>query len=75
MNNKRRTKLKKADKLLDEALSLVSLVLQEEEDSLDNIPESLQDTERYEQMETAVDYLGDCVEQIDSARGSIAMSI
>lgn len=75
MNNKRRSKLKKADKLLDEALSIVSMVLDEETDSFDNIPDALQGTERYEKMEEAIDYLGDCVEQIDSAKGSISMAV
>lgn len=75
MNNKRRGKLKKADKLLGEALSIVSGVLDEETDSLDNIPDTLQGTERYEKMENSIDYLEDCVEQIDAARGSISMAV
>lgn len=75
MNNRRRSKLKKADKLLSEALSVVSNVLDEESDCFDNVPDSLQGTENYEKMEDAIDYLGDCVEQIEAAMGSISMAV
>ena len=75
MNNKRRSKLKKADGILSEALSIVQAVLDEEEDSFENIPESLQGTDRYDKMEEAIDYLGDCVEQIDAAKTSISMAV
>lgn len=54
MNNKRRSTLNDALKLLEEASNIVSQVLDEEQDSFDNIPENLQDSDRYSKAESAV---------------------
>lgn len=42
-------------------------LLKQEEDALDNMPENLQGSERYEKIEAAVDLLNDASECIDSA--------
>lgn len=55
MNNNRRKRLKQASELLNQALSIVTEAKEEEEDSLDNLPENLQGGERYAAMEKAVD--------------------
>lgn len=59
--------LKRASALLGTASGLVSTALEQEEDALDNMPENLQGSERYENIEAAVDLLNDASECIDSA--------
>ena len=51
MNNKRRDLLKLAVQLLERASGYVSQALDAEQDCLDNMPENLQSSERYEKME------------------------
>lgn len=67
INKKRRASLKDATDHLEYAKQVVERVLDEEQDAMDNIPESLQSSERYEQMEEAVDKLDDVVDDIDRA--------
>lgn len=59
--------MKRASALLGTASGLVSTALEQEEDALDNMPENLQGSERYEKIEAAVDLLNDASECIDSA--------
>jgi hypothetical protein len=59
--------LKRASELLGTASGLVSTALEQEEDALDNMPDNLQGSERYEKIEAAVDLLNDASECIDSA--------
>lgn len=59
--------LKRASALLGTASGLVSTALEKEEDALDNMPENLQGSEKYEKIEAAVDLLNDASECIDSA--------
>ena len=42
---------------------------------MDNYPENLQGTDRFEQMEDAVDNLNDALEKIDEVKGHIEMAI
>lgn len=71
MNNKRRELLKNAISLLDTASNIVNTVLEQEQDCLDNMPENLQMSQRYENMELAVDCLEDAVSSIDDAKNKI----
>lgn len=71
MNNKRRQELKKAISFLDKASEIVSEVLDQEEDSIDNIPENLQSSERYESMENVIEHLEEAENLLDEARDSI----
>ena len=72
MNDKRRsTLLQLAVPLLQKASDYVSQVLDAEEDALDNIPENLCGSERYEKIESAIDNLEDAIESIDNAKESI----
>ena len=71
MNNKRREMLKNAVRFLDSASNLVSDALEQEEDCLDNIPENLQMSDRYEAMETAVGHLEDASSLLDEAKDKI----
>ena len=71
MNKKRRERLRAAIDHLDQAASIVESVRDEESDCKDNMPESLQDSERYEAMENAVDALEDAITSINEANDSI----
>lgn len=72
MNSKRRsTLLQLAVPLLQRASEYVSQVLDAEENALDNIPENLCGTERYEKIELAIGNLEDAIESIDNAKESI----
>jgi len=75
MNEARRAKLRTAVKRLSDVQTIVQSVCDEEEDCMDNYPENLQCTERFEQMESAVDSLNDALEEIDDAKGRIESAI
>lgn len=57
MNNARRKRICKIADALNELKDQIDELHSEEEEVLDNIPESLQGTERYEIAENAVDML------------------
>lgn len=67
MNDKRRARLRDALKALNDAHAIVDTVCDQEQDCMDNYPENLQDTEKYERMEDAVDNLDEAMEKIDEA--------
>jgi len=75
VNEKRRGRLKDALKMLSNAASIVESVCDSEQDCIDNYPENLQSTERFEHMESAVDSLNDALEKIDDAKGHIESAI
>lgn len=71
MNNKRRDLLKNAIMYLDKASDMVTAASEQEQDCLDNMPENLQTSDRYERMESVVDCLEDATANIDEARSKI----
>lgn len=75
MDAKRRGRLNDALKLLASAAIIVDSVCDKEQDCVDNYPENLQGTERFEQMEAAVDSLNDALEKIDDAKEHIESAI
>lgn len=75
MNAKRREKLKDAISMLSNAATIVENICDKEEDYVDNYPENLQGTERFEKMEDAVDNLSDALEKIDEAKEQITLAI
>lgn len=75
MNKQRRDRLREAIKQLRNASTIVDEVCNKEEDSLDNIPENLQTSERFEKMENAVDNLNEAIERIDEARELVEMAL
>lgn len=50
---------------------MIEQVRDQESDAMDNIPENLQGSERYEKMENAVDKLDSALEDIEGAQESI----
>lgn len=71
MNKKRRSELNEANELLGKALSIVSYACDEEQDCLDNMPENLENSENYSNMENAVDSLNDAISNIEDAQKHI----
>ena len=67
MNDKRRKNIRQAIEYLNKASLIIDQAHDEESDALDNIPENLQDTDRYSAIEDAVDCLGDAGEAINDA--------
>ena len=71
MNNQKREKLKLARSYLSKASDIISNVLDDEQDCLDNMPENLQYSDRYERMEAAISNLEDGLSSIESAENYI----
>lgn len=71
VNNKKRTLLKDVQSLLSKSMEKLSMVLEDEENCLDNIPENLQDSDNYERMEEAIGRLESAIESIESAQDDI----
>jgi CRISPR/Cas system-associated endonuclease Cas3-HD len=65
MNNKRRNLLSQALEQLHNAYLAITRVKDEEEGALESIPDNLQSSERYEQMETVVDILDETIDDLD----------
>ena len=66
MNNSRRELLRSAKPFLSRAATIIEQAMDQESDCLDNIPENLQATDRYEKMERAIENLEEALEHIDS---------
>lgn len=71
MNNKRRSRLKQAKSYLEIALDLINGVVDEEEESLDNIPENMADGERAIAMQENIDALSDAADDIETAISTV----
>jgi histidinol dehydrogenase len=67
MNDERRKSIKSAVTLLQQVKEIIEVVLEEEEEALDNIPESFQSTERYAQSEASIDVLETAKDSIDES--------
>lgn len=57
--------------MLETALNIVEIARDEEQDCLDNMPENLEYSDRYEKMENAVDKLEDAISSIEEARDAL----
>ncbi len=76
MNNNRRTMiLKTAIPLLDRAYDVVYGVLDGEQDALDNIPENLQSSSRYEKIEDAISSLEEAMDNIERAKEDLEEAV
>lgn len=75
MNNKRRQKLRQIIRQLSSGNFVaykirleLAKIAREEEWAMENVPESLQETERYQTMEESYDFLQDAVSEFESER-------
>lgn len=59
MNAMRRKQLARAIQMIYDAQEIIEMVKEEEQDSYDNLPEGIQDSERGETMYENIDTLGE----------------
>lgn len=71
MNKYRREQIRKALQLVEEAYSLLSVAKDEEEMAYENLPESLQLSERGEAMQENVDNLDTAVTALEEAKEAL----
>ena len=67
MNNKRRKEISSISSILEDAKSRLNTVIDEEQEAFDNMPESLQGSERGCESEEALDSMNDALDSIESA--------
>ena len=67
MNAERRKRIRSVIYTPPKCTDTVSDILDEEEDAMNNMPENLQDSDRYTAMEDAVTYLEDAGAALDEA--------
>lgn len=72
MNNLRRKQIREAMDLIQQAYEILSVVTEEEQDAFDNLPESLQESEKGEQIEQNVEELSDACDDLDSVCEALA---
>lgn len=71
MNRERRKRLMQlAEKLLEVRTSL-EIILKEEESAFDNMPESLQETERGEQMQEYIETMEEAISNIEEIESNL----
>lgn len=61
--------------MLSESIRIIEHINDLEQDSIDNTPENLQNTERYERMEDIVDQLNEAVDCIGQAKDNLQEAI
>ena len=61
--------------LIEQAKEILEMVMEAEEEARDNIPESLQGSERYEKAEEACDNLFEAIGYIEEAADSIEAAV
>ena len=67
MNKQRRSELSKAVELLEKAKEIIEACQEEEQDAFDNLPESIQGSERGEDMEHYIYEMEQTIDYIDQA--------
>lgn len=67
MNKQGRKRLAEAAQLMEQAKDIIVEVREEEEEKLENMPESFRYGEKGEQMETYIEYLNEAEENADDA--------
>lgn len=71
MNKARRKELNRAVELLEEAQSIIESCRDEEQEYMDNMPENLQESEKYYAAEEAVDNMNEVYDVIGEAIDSV----
>ena len=75
LNAKRRGLIKEALGKLSDIESIIDIVRDDEEESMDNIPENLQYSDRYERIENTVYTLNEALEIVDQLNGKLEEAI
>lgn len=71
MNQKRKKMIKDGYDLIMQAKSLIDTAIEEEQEAFDNLPESLQCSERGEEMEANVEQLQECSDNLEEALSAL----
>ena len=71
MNKMRRKQLAEIQDKLAEIRDMIDSVLSDEQEAFDNLPESLQDGERGEAMQAAIDAMESAMDSCEEAESSI----
>ena len=71
MNAARRKELKRALEMLDEAKTILEQVAEEDQEAYDNLPESIQDSEKGEQIYDNADTLSGYMDDLDDMMSAI----
>lgn len=71
MNKLRRKQLSEIQTKLCELRDMIDTVISEEQEAYDNLPESLQEGERGEAMQTAIDAMESAMESCEEAESSL----
>lgn len=75
MNRDRREKLATASRHLSLALGIINDACEAEQQSFDNLPESIQDSDRGSQMEDNVSYMEDAASDVESALDNLSQIV
>ena len=75
MNKDRRKRLQQAINLIDEAQNIIEECRDEEEEYRDNMPENLQDSDKYYMADEAVDNLSSALESLEDVTNLIEEAI
>lgn len=65
MNKARRNELAKIKDVIEIERGKIQIVCEEEQDTMMNIPENLQECERYYNMEAYVEFMAEAIEHLD----------
>ena len=71
MNNLRRREIQNIKDKLFELQQLLEALKDQEQESFDNMPENLQEAEKGQYMESAIDNLDDAINSLDDSMGSL----
>lgn len=71
MNRKRRARLSDTISLLCRVISSLELISEEELEAFTNMPDSLQESERGENMESIISTIDDATEQVSEVMSSL----
>lgn len=71
MNRERRKRLMQLSEKLSEVRTSLEIILQEEEEAFDNMPESLQESERGEQMQEYIETIGEAISGIEDTESNL----
>ncbi|MEG0978054.1 MAG: hypothetical protein RSC93_07310 [Erysipelotrichaceae bacterium] len=67
MNNKRRKAISEINEQLEVLSETLNIVNEEETEYLDNMPENLQESEKYNHSEEIIDVINEIIENLDNA--------
>jgi DNA repair ATPase RecN len=71
MNNIRRKKLKESKKMIENAIMIITDVENEEQESRDNLPDSLQDSQRASDMDDNISELEEIISNAEDVVSAI----